>query len=96
MAITSFNNKETEEFFLYGKLKKNSKWQKVSKVTMRKLDILNYAETLEDLRSPPGNRLESLKGNWQGWYSIRINNQWRIIFQWTSLGPTNVCITDYH
>lgn len=62
----------------------------------RKLAMLNYAKLVEDLRSPPGNRLERLKGNREGQYSIRINDQWRICFVWTDAGPANVEIVDYH
>ena len=66
------------------------------KVAPRKLDMLNAAHTLSDLNSPPGNRLEALKGDLSGHHSIRINDQWRIIFQWTANGPSNVQIVDYH
>jgi plasmid maintenance system killer protein len=57
--------------------------------------IMHYASTLEDLRCPPGNRLESLSGDLKGHYSIRINNQWRIVFKWDSQ-PYDVRILDYH
>ncbi len=63
---------------------------------MRKLAILNRAERLDDLRVPPGNRLEALKGDRRGQYSIRINDQFRICFEWTHDGPENVEIVDYH
>ena len=63
---------------------------------LRKLDVLNGAVTLRDLRSPPGNRLEALKGDLQDFYSIRVNNQWRIIFQWSGSDAKNVSLTDYH
>lgn len=66
------------------------------KRTIRKLTMLNYATSLDDLRSPPGNRLEALKGDRKGQYSIRINDKWRICFVWTSAGPERVEITDYH
>ena len=61
-----------------------------------KLTVLEYAASLDDLRSPPGNRLEALKGDRRGQYSIRVNDQWRICFVWTSAGPERVEITDYH
>lgn len=61
-----------------------------------KLAILNQAATLDDLRVPPGNRLEQLRGDRAGQYSIRINRQWRICFYWTQIGPEDVEITDYH
>lgn len=60
------------------------------------LTVLDAATTVEDLRSPPGNRLEKLSGDRQGQYSIRINKQWRICFTWTEAGPDSVEITDYH
>ena len=61
-----------------------------------KLDILNSAHNIDDLRSPPGNRLEQLSGNLRGFYSIRINNQWRIIFRWDANNAYDVRIVDYH
>lgn len=66
------------------------------KVAQRKLDMLQAARNLQDLRSPPGNRLEALKGNLEGLYSIRINDQYRIVFAWTPEGPKDVAIVDYH
>lgn len=64
--------------------------------TLYKLDILNAAHALKDLQSPPGNRLETLRGDYAGFYSIRINNQWRIIFQWQDGNVHDVQIIDYH
>ena len=58
--------------------------------------MLRYATELSDLRSPPGNRLEALKGRLRGCYSIRINDQWRVVFEWTAEGPSRVKVTDYH
>jgi proteic killer suppression protein len=66
------------------------------KVTRRKLVQLDAAATLTDLSVPPGNRLEPLKGELSGRHSIRINDQWRIVFRWTDAGPAEVEITDYH
>jgi proteic killer suppression protein len=66
------------------------------KVTRRKLVQLDAATTLTDLSVPPGNRLEPLKGELSGCYSIRINDQWRIVFRWTDAGPAEVEIMDYH
>ncbi len=65
-------------------------------VAARKLDLLDSVERLQDLRVPPGNRLEALSGNRQGQHSIRINEQYRICFRWTEEGPTDVEIVDYH
>jgi len=63
---------------------------------LRKLRLLNQARALSDLTAPPGNRLEALKGDRKGQYSIRINDQWRVCFTWTEGGPTDVEIVDYH
>lgn len=63
---------------------------------IRKLDVLNAAQELGELRAPPGNRFEALKGNLQGKYSIRVNDQWRIVFQWKSGDAHDVEIIDYH
>ncbi|WP_346763767.1 type II toxin-antitoxin system RelE/ParE family toxin [Wenzhouxiangella sp. XN24] len=62
----------------------------------RKLRMLNNAETLQDLKVPPGNRLETLKGNRKGQHSIRVNNQWRLCFEWRNNHAYNVEIVDYH
>jgi len=58
--------------------------------------MLDYAHELRDLKSPPGNRLEALKGDLAGFHSIRINDQWRVVFRWTENGPVDVDIRDYH
>ena len=68
----------------------------MAKVAARKLDMLDYAVQLGDLASPPGNRLEPLRGEMEGRHSIRINDQWRIVFRWTSTGPTDVDVKDDH
>jgi proteic killer suppression protein len=65
-------------------------------VARRKLDQLDSVESLEDLKVPPGNRLEALSGSRKGQFSIRINEQYRVCFEWTSSGPDNVEIVDYH
>lgn len=95
MAIQSFANKLTQSFFETGKAGKAS-WAGISDIAQRKLDMVDYATKLEDLRVPPGNRLEALSGRLNGKHSIRINDQWRIVFQWTDAGPSYVEITDYH
>ncbi len=96
MSIQSFANKDTEYFFITGQAKKGAKWGNIGQIARRKLDILHYAVELSDLESPPGNQLKALKGNMKGLYSIRINDQWRIVFRWTDSGPFEVRITDYH
>lgn len=95
MPIRSFKRREVELFYERGNPPKTAGWCSISKIVLRKFDMLEYAKELHDLRSPPNNRLEILKGNLKGYYSIRVNDQWRIIFQWDS-GPANVDIVDYH
>jgi proteic killer suppression protein len=68
----------------------------IESVARRKLTQLDAAATLEFMRVPPGNRLEALKGNRSGQYSVRINDQWRLCFVWTAQGPRDVEIVDYH
>ncbi|NQW51377.1 MAG: type II toxin-antitoxin system RelE/ParE family toxin [Rhodospirillales bacterium] len=68
----------------------------IQNVALRKLRLLNNAQGLNDLRVPPGNRLEALRADRSGQHSIRINDQWRICFVWTAGGPDNVEIVDYH
>ncbi len=70
--------------------------QDVLPAALRKLDMLNAAHDIKDLRVPPGNRLEALKGKLAGHHSIRVNDQWRIVFKWAPGGPVDVKITDYH
>lgn len=96
MAIVSFADRETEDFFYDGTIRKGCKWMQTQNVAARKLDILHTARRLEDLRVPPRNRLEALRGNLIGYHSIRINDQWRIVFRWTEAGPAEVRICDYH
>jgi toxin HigB-1 len=68
----------------------------LARVARRKLIMVDSAEILAALNSPPGNRLEALKGGLIGKHSIRINDQWRIVFRWTEMGPEDVEIVDYH
>jgi proteic killer suppression protein len=68
----------------------------VAKAARRKLVMVNNASVLGDLRSPPGNQLEALKGRLAGKHSIRVNDQWRVVFKWTHSGPEDVEIADYH
>lgn len=70
--------------------------QDVIRIALHKLDVLDAATKLTDLRSPPGNRLEALRGRLTGYYSIRINDQWRIIFRWEEPHALDVAIVDYH
>ena len=96
MAIQSFAGRAIERFFVDGTLPRGVGWTRIAGVASRKLDMMDYAERLPDLASPPGNRLEALKGDLTGLHSIRINNQWRIIFRWTDMGPADVDIRNYH
>ena len=96
MAIHSFADPAVHRFFITGELDRKAGWTAISKVVARKLDMLDFASELGDLRSPPANRLEALKADWSGFYSIRINDQWRVVFRWTEGGPADVAVVDYH
>jgi toxin HigB-1 len=92
--IKGFKCKATEVLFRSGKLAKHLR--AIAKAAQRKLDIVDYAQVLDDLRAPPGNRLEALNGDRRGQHSIRINDQWRVCFVWRDDGPHEVEIVDYH
>ena len=96
VAIQSFCTRGIERFFKQGDVPKGAGWAAVSRVAARKLDMLDFAEDIMDIASPPGNRLETLKGKRAGFYSIRINERWRIVFRWSPAGPRDVDIVDYH
>ncbi|MGH8209006.1 MAG: type II toxin-antitoxin system RelE/ParE family toxin [Steroidobacteraceae bacterium] len=91
--IKSFRCAETQKPFTTGRSKK---FGSIAKAATRKLAQLDAAETLEFLRSPPGNRLEALDRDRTGQHSIRVNDQWRVCFVWTATGPENVEVVDYH
>ncbi len=92
--IKSFRDRDTERVFLR---EKSRRWApNVQRVAQRKLLILDAAESLAELRVPPGNRLEKLSRDRRGQYSIRINDQWRICFRWSEGDAFEVEITDYH
>jgi len=93
-VITGFADRETEKIW-HGTVSRRLPVQ-IQRIGRRKLRILNNARDLEDLRVPPGNRLERLRGDRKGQYSIRINDQWRICFTWTDGNADRVEITDYH
>lgn len=95
--IISFNDKATSDLF-HGISSRHARKLpiQIHELALYKLDVLNAAQVLEDLRSPPGNRLESLKGNRKGFSSIRINSQWRIIFRWVESSATDVQMVDDH
>jgi proteic killer suppression protein len=92
--IRSFCDRESERVFLRERSARLP--PSIQRVAYRKLVILHAAESLQDLRSPPGNRLERLLGSREGQYSIRINDQWRICFHWSEGNAYDVEITDYH
>jgi proteic killer suppression protein len=94
--IRSWADPKLKRFFLDGRAPAKAGWASVDRIALRKLDMLDAAARLEDLRSPPGNRLEALKGDRSGQHSIRINNQWRICFTWRNGDAEEVEIVDYH
>lgn len=93
MTIRSFQCADTEALF---EGKKPKRFRNIENVAQRKLQMLDDAMELRDLKSPPGNRLEALTRDRAGQHSIRINNQWRVCFVWTKVGPESVEIADYH
>jgi toxin HigB-1 len=92
--IRSFADKTAERLFRDGVC--SARWRSIEDVALRKLDTMDAATRLDDLRSPPANRLEALRGDRRGQYSIRVNRQWRVCFRWTPDGPEAVEIADYH
>jgi proteic killer suppression protein len=93
-VLRSFKDRDTEA--IWHRQRSRLLDGPTQRVAWRKLAILDAAETLADLRVPPGNRLEKLRGDREGQHSIRINQQWRICFSWSDAGPENVEIVDYH
>ena len=91
--IVDFNDDETRAVFVTGKSKR---FGNIARGAARKLGQLDFAQSLDDLREPPGNRLEVLKGDRKGQHSIRINDQLRVCFVWTGSDASRVEITDYH
>jgi proteic killer suppression protein len=92
--IISFKDKETEK--VWNQIISTHLPVDIQKTALRKLFMLNHAQSLTDLMIPPSNKLEKLKGDMEGKYSIRINNQWRLCFDWIDNNAYNVEITDYH
>jgi len=93
IVIKSFQSKETERLHAREHVRRFRGWERVAQRKLRQLDI---ATELRDLASPPGNRLEALKGDREGQHSIRINDQWRICFVWRDGDAYDVEIVDYH
>jgi toxin HigB-1 len=92
--IQGFEDRATERFFREGRCPAG--WRSFQAAAKRNLDQIEYAARIDDLRAPPGNRLEALAGDRAGQWSIRINQRWRVCFVWTATGPSNVEIVDYH
>lgn len=91
--ISSFKCKDTQELYETGV---NRRFASIARVALRKLDMLAAATMVETLRVPPGNRLEQLRGDRAGQWSVRINDQWRVCFSWSGTNAENVEIVDYH
>ena len=96
--IVSFKDKASEDIFngIGSRVARKACPQALWRVATRKLDQLDSVETLDELKIPPGNRLEALSRNRKGQYSIRINEQYRICFKWGESGPEDIEVTDYH
>lgn len=96
--IQSFRDRATEDIFNGRRTKQARRTlpQSLWRIAARKLDQLDSVVTLDELRIPPGNRLEALSGSRRGQHSLRINDQYRVCFRWTQLGPGDVEIVDYH
>jgi proteic killer suppression protein len=96
-VIASFGDRATQDFYNGVRTRRSFRLPSdLRAVALRKLDTLNAAHDLRDLRSPPGNRLEALRGDWSGFHSVRINQQWRLVFRWHDAQAHDVQIVDYH
>jgi proteic killer suppression protein len=93
-VIKTFGDKESEK--IWNGIRSKKLPNEIQEIARRKLRMMNNAQDVNDLRIPPANRLEKLKGNHEDYYSIRVNNQWRIIFQWLNNDCYHVQIIDYH
>jgi proteic killer suppression protein len=96
--INNFKDRATEDIFngIASKAARKVCPKNLWRIAARKLDQLDSVSSMDELRVPPGNRLEALSGNRKGQFSVRINDQFRICFKWTETGPVDVEITDYH
>jgi proteic killer suppression protein len=92
-VIASFKDDEAQKIYNTGRSKR---YGNIARVAARRLGAIDFAETLEDLRDPPGNRLEALKGDRKSQYSIRINDRYRVCFRWQNNKAWDVEIADYH
>jgi proteic killer suppression protein len=95
--ILSFRDQATEDFYHNRPTHRATRFPaNIRSTALRKLDVLNAAYRLTDLQMPPGNRLEPLKGDLNGFFSIRVNDQWRLIFRWDNNNAYDVALIDYH
>ena len=95
--IISFGDKATEDLYHGRSTARARRFPRdLVRVALRKLDMLNAAPELLDLRSPPGNRLEALDGQLRGFHRVRVNDQWRVVFRWSGCDAHDVRLTDYH
>ena len=96
-VIASFGDKGTADLY-HGIASRPARQfpPEVARTAVRKLDLINAAAALQDLRAPPGNRLEALRGDLKGYYSIRVNQQWRLTFRWAGFDAEDVRLVDYH
>jgi proteic killer suppression protein len=95
--IESFGNRLAEDLFFDRRSRDTRAFPpELMRVARRKVLYLHDAAELDDLRVPPGNRLELLKGRWKGYHSIRINDQWRVVFRWEQGHAQDVTVVDYH
>jgi proteic killer suppression protein len=97
LMIASFGDRQTEDLFHGRPTARVRRFpQEITRLALRKLEVLNAAASVLDLRAPPGNRLEALKGDLDGFHSIRVNDQWRIVFRWEGGNAHAVSLLDYH
>ena len=95
--IVSFGDRRTEDLYHGRESSRIRRWAvELREAALYKLDVLNAATSVSDLRSPPSNRLEKLRGDLRSYHSIRVNDQWRLIFQWSAGEASNVQLIDYH
>jgi proteic killer suppression protein len=94
--IRSFADRDTERLYQRARVNRFRSFESFERIALRKLRMLDAAANVSDLKTPPGNRLEKLKGDREGEWSIRINDQWRICFRWDDGDAFEVAIVDYH
>lgn len=95
--IASFGDRATEDLYHGRKTSRVRRFPPdIVASALRKMDVIRAAHRLQDLRSPPGNRLETLSGNYEGFHSIRVNQQWRLVFRWENDSAYELSLTDYH